>query len=101
MSIHGKMKQHRFKIFDQFRSLQTSGLLVCTDVMARGIDIADVDWVFQFDPPSNAAAFVHRCGRTARIGNRGTALIFLLPNEEAYVHFIEINQKVWHGTFPS
>ena len=34
--------------------------------MARGIDIADVSWVVQFDPPSNAEAFVHRCGRTAR-----------------------------------
>ena len=34
--------------------------------MARGIDIADVAWVVQFDPPSNAEAFVHRCGRTAR-----------------------------------
>ena len=44
----------------------TSGLLICTDVMARGIDIADISWVVQFDPPSNAEAFVHRCGRTAR-----------------------------------
>ena len=34
--------------------------------MARGIDIADISWVVQFDPPSNAEAFVHRCGRTAR-----------------------------------
>jgi ATP-dependent RNA helicase DDX55/SPB4 len=94
MSIHGKMKQQRYKIFEDFRKLQTTGLLVCTDVMARGIDIADIDWVLQFDPPSNAAAFVHRCGRTARIGNRGTAVVFLMPNESAYVPFIDINQKV-------
>ena len=38
--------------------------------MARGIDIADVAWVVQFDPPSNAEAFVHRCGRTAREDER-------------------------------
>ena len=45
-----------------------------------------LDWVFQCDAPSSAADFVHRCGRTARIGNRGTALAFLLPNEkEPYV----------------
>lgn len=94
MSIHGKLKTTRFKIFDKFRSLKTTGLLVCTDVMARGIDIADIDWVFQFDAPSCASDFVHRCGRTARIGNHGTALAFLLPNEEPYVHFIDINQKV-------
>ena len=93
MSIHGKLKTTRFKIFDKFRSLKTTGLLVCTDVMARGIDIADIDWVFQFDAPSCASDFVHRCGRTARIGNRGTALAFLQPNEEPYVHFIDINQN--------
>jgi ATP-dependent RNA helicase DDX55/SPB4 len=75
-------------------NLYISGILVCTDVMARGIDIPDVSWVLQFDPPSNAEAFVHRCGRTARCGNLGSAVLFLLPTEDAYVNFIEINQKV-------
>ena len=74
-AIHGK-KAKRDKVFDSFRKKAESGLLICTDVMARGIDIADVAWVVQFDPPSNAEAFVHRCGRTARIGNRGSALLF-------------------------
>ena len=88
------MKQNRYKIFDKFRKLEGDGLLVTTDVMARGIDIVDIDWVVQFDPPSNAAAFVHRCGRTARSGQRGSAVVLLQPNEEAYVQFIDINQKV-------
>ncbi|XP_040145503.1 ATP-dependent RNA helicase DDX55 isoform X3 [Ictidomys tridecemlineatus] len=70
-----------------------SGILVCTDVMARGIDIPEVNWVLQYDPPSNASAFVHRCGRTARIGHGGSALVFLLPMEESYVNFLAINQK--------
>ncbi|XP_045699232.1 ATP-dependent RNA helicase DDX55 isoform X2 [Phyllostomus hastatus] len=70
-----------------------SGVLVCTDVMARGIDIPEVHWVLQYDPPSNASAFVHRCGRTARIGHGGSALVFLLPMEESYVSFLAINQK--------
>uniref|UniRef100_A0A8C9S798 ATP-dependent RNA helicase n=1 Tax=Scleropages formosus TaxID=113540 RepID=A0A8C9S798_SCLFO len=39
------------------------------------------------------SAFVHRCGRTARIGNQGSALVFLLPMEESYVNFLSINQK--------
>ena len=39
------------------------------------------------------SAFVHRCGRTARVGKKGSALLFLLENESAYVDFIEINQK--------
>ncbi|XP_018894007.2 ATP-dependent RNA helicase DDX55 isoform X2 [Gorilla gorilla gorilla] len=92
MCIHGKMKYKRNKIFMEFRKLQ-SGILVCTDVMARGIDIPEVNWVLQYDPPSNASAFVHRCGRTARIGHRGSALVFLLPMEESYINFLAINQK--------
>ncbi|XP_038655398.1 ATP-dependent RNA helicase DDX55 [Scyliorhinus canicula] len=92
MCIHGKMKHKRNKIFTEFRQLQ-SGILVCTDVMARGIDIPEVDWVLQYDPASNASAFVHRCGRTARIGHHGSALVFLLPMEMAYVNFLSINQK--------
>lgn len=90
--IHGKMKHKRNSIFADFRKLK-SGILVCTDVMARGIDIPDVNWVLQYDPPSSASAFVHRCGRTARIGNYGNALVFLLPMEETYVNFLSINQK--------
>ncbi|KAK1328252.1 hypothetical protein QTO34_011824 [Cnephaeus nilssonii] len=92
MCIHGKMKFKRNKIFMGFRKLQ-SGILVCTDVMARGIDIPEVNWVLQYDPPSSASAFVHRCGRTARIGHGGSALVFLLPMEESYVNFLAINQK--------
>ena len=46
------------------------------------------------DPPSNAEAFVHRCGRTARIGNKGAAVLLLTPSEESYIDFLNINQKV-------
>ncbi|XP_068100703.1 ATP-dependent RNA helicase DDX55 [Hyperolius riggenbachi] len=92
LSIHGKMKHKRNKIFTEFRKLD-SGILVCTDVMARGIDIPEVNWVVQYDPPSSSCAFVHRCGRTARIGHHGSALVFLLPMEESYVNFLSINQK--------
>lgn len=53
-----------------------------------------MDWVLQWDPPSNAEAFVHRVGRTARQGEKGSAVIFLLEHEEAYVTFIEKNQRV-------
>ncbi|CAG5093785.1 Similar to CG9630: Probable ATP-dependent RNA helicase DDX55 homolog (Drosophila melanogaster) [Cotesia congregata] len=71
-----------------------NGILICTDVMARGIDIPEVDWVLQYDPPSSASNFVHRCGRTARIGHNGNALLFLLRTEDAYIEFIKRNQKV-------
>lgn len=92
-AIHGRMKQKRFKIFDKYRG-QKGGVLLCTDVMCRGVDIPQVDWVIQFDPPSHAESFVHRCGRTARSGLIGSAILLLLPEEEDYVKFIELNQKV-------
>ncbi|GLH01659.1 Probable ATP-dependent RNA helicase DDX55 homolog [Gryllus bimaculatus] len=88
-----KMKEARSKVFAEFRAAE-SGILLCTDVMARGVDIPEVHWVIQYDPPANAASFVHRCGRTARIGNYGSALVMLMPSEECYVDFIFRNQKV-------
>lgn len=93
LSIHGKMKKKRVKILSKFRELENV-ILLCTDVMARGVDIPEMDWVLQWDPPSNAAAFIHRVGRTARQGCEGNALIMLLPNEAAYVDFLSKNQKV-------
>jgi len=58
-ALHGKMKNKRYKVFDKFRYAQ-NGILICTDVMARGIDISDIDWVLQYDPPCMASSFVHR-----------------------------------------
>ncbi|KAB0791498.1 hypothetical protein PPYR_03298 [Photinus pyralis] len=92
-AIHGKMKEKRKKVLGDFSQAER-GLLICTDVLARGIDIPQVDWVVQWDPPASAAAFVHRIGRTARQGNEGSALIMLYESEEAYVDFIRRNQKV-------
>lgn len=59
LALHGKMKSKRYKIFDQFRQAE-NGILICTDVMARGIDISEINWVLQYDPPSTASSFVHR-----------------------------------------
>lgn len=92
-ALHGKMKEKRSAVLENFRN-SDKGLLLCTDVMARGIDIPEVDWVLQWDPPANASAFVHRIGRTARQGQEGSAVILLLQSEEAYVDFIQRNQKV-------
>ncbi|KAK6641207.1 hypothetical protein RUM44_012916 [Polyplax serrata] len=92
-SLHGKMGRKRHKVLESFRA-SDSGVLLCTDVMARGIDIPEVDWVIQFDIPTNSASFVHRVGRTARNGLPGSSLLFLLPSEDLYVDFIQKNQKV-------
>ncbi|XP_038891300.1 DEAD-box ATP-dependent RNA helicase 18 [Benincasa hispida] len=90
--LHGKMKQTaREKALASFVSL-SSGVLLCTDVAARGLDIPGVDCIVQYDPPQDPNVFVHRVGRTARLGREGNAIVFLLPKEEAYVEFLSIRR---------
>jgi ATP-dependent RNA helicase DDX18/HAS1 len=55
---------------------------------ARGIDIPDVDWIIQFDPPQWSDSFVHRIGRTARAGKEGKSLLFLTEPEFSYIEFL-------------
>nr|XP_048325765.1 DEAD-box ATP-dependent RNA helicase 18 isoform X3 [Ziziphus jujuba var. spinosa] len=79
ISLHGKMKQTaREKALASFTSL-SSGILLCTDVAARGLDIPGVDCIVQYDPPQDPNVFIHRVGRTARMGRQGSAIVFLLP----------------------
>ncbi|OAY46319.1 DEAD-box ATP-dependent RNA helicase 18 isoform X1 [Manihot esculenta] len=90
--LHGKMKQTaREKALASFTSL-TNGILLCTDVAARGLDIPGVDCIVQYDPPQDPNVFIHRVGRTARLGRQGSAIVFLLPKEEAYVEFLHIRR---------
>ncbi|XP_041991499.1 DEAD-box ATP-dependent RNA helicase 18-like [Salvia splendens] len=90
--LHGKMKQAaREKALASFTSL-SSGILLCTDVAARGLDIPGVDCIIQYDPPQDPNVFIHRVGRTARMGRQGTAIVFLLPKEEAYIEFLRIRR---------
>ena len=63
----------------------TGGVLFCTDVAARGVDIPDVDWIVQIHCPRDPAFFVHRVGRTARAGRKGGALLFVTEAESAYI----------------
>jgi len=62
----------------------TRGILLCTNVAARGLDMPSVTWIIQYHPTS-PIDYIHRIGRTARLGSIGRSLIFLLPNEAEYV----------------
>ncbi|CAG5118180.1 unnamed protein product [Candidula unifasciata] len=89
MCIHGKQKQtKRTQTFFQFCNAD-SGILLCTDVAARGLDIPQVDWIIQYDPPDDPKEYIHRVGRTARgEGAHGNALLFLNPQELAFLRFL-------------
>eukprot|EP00064_Thunnus_orientalis_P023657 superscaffoldBa00009169_g23910 len=85
LRLHGNMKQEeRSEVFQQF-SVSRSGVLLCTDVAARGLDLPQVTWIVQYTPPTAAAEYVHRVGRTARIGGQGSGLLFLTPAETAFI----------------
>ena len=86
--LHGNLPQHdRTQIYLQFKQSK-SGILFCTDVVARGMDFPSIDWIVQYDPPPEPKEYVHRVGRTARIGREGNALLFLLPSEEEYLNLL-------------
>lgn len=88
LKIHGKMKQGaRSKKFQQFKSKQ-NGILISTDVLARGADFENIDFIFQIDPPQNPEYFIHRVGRTARGFNTGKAILLINKREENYITFL-------------
>ncbi|KAL2915583.1 ATP-dependent rRNA helicase spb4 [Polyrhizophydium stewartii] len=92
-SLHGKMDpKRREAVYTKFTQAPSASALLCTDIAARGLDIPDVDWVVQFDPPQDPKAFAHRCGRTARLGRRGRAVVFLAPHEDTYVEFMRLRK---------
>ncbi len=91
--LHGGLDQSaRSKMLKEFRECRR-GVLLCTDVAARGLDLQGVTFSIQYDPPTGGQGeeleYVHRAGRTARLGEQGDALLFLLPSERAYQSKLE------------
>ncbi|KAL3155393.1 hypothetical protein ABBQ38_010952 [Trebouxia sp. C0009 RCD-2024] len=91
-ALHGKMKQQAREATMTAYSTGTAGCLLCTDVAARGLDIPDVQYIIQYDPPQDPSTFVHRVGRTARMGRAGKALVMLLPHETPYIDFLRLRK---------
>ena len=76
-AIHGDMTQaHRERVMRRFKEKRLR-VLVATNVAARGLDIPAVSHVINYDMPSNLEEYVHRIGRTARMGRPGTAIMFV------------------------
>ena len=90
--LHSKMQQRaRLKNFDRFRKdvenltenpSNPGAVLVCTDVGARGLDIPNVQNIVHYQMPENAEVYLHRCGRTARIGKEGLSFSLFAPEDE-------------------
>jgi len=111
--LHSKMQQRqRLKNLDRFKnavqktedravelgitagSAKDGAVLVCTDVAARGLDIPNVSNVLHYQSPYNAEIYVHRAGRTARIGKSGETLALLAPDDEKnFRHMCKVLEK--------
>ncbi|KAI1341692.1 P-loop containing nucleoside triphosphate hydrolase protein [Xylariaceae sp. FL0016] len=103
LDLHGNQKQQkRTNTFFEFTNA-TSGILICTDVAARGLDIPQVDFIVQLDPPSEPKEYIHRVGRTARGANgKGRSLLFLQPHETAFLaHLKEARVPIVEYDFPA
>ena len=90
LDLHGKQKQQkRTNTFFEFCNAK-QGILVCTDVAARGLDIPAVDWIVQFYPPDDPRDYIHRVGRTARgTQGKGKSLMFLTPSELGFLRYLK------------
>lgn len=92
-AIHGnKSQDSREKSLNSFRDGKIK-VLVATDVAARGIDIANISHVINYDIPSDPESYVHRIGRTARAGKKGVAISFCDPKDTLLLEEVEKSIK--------
>ena len=94
--MHGDLPQSdRDKIMKRFREGEIV-YLVATDVVSRGIDVTNISHIFNYDLPDDPEAYVHRIGRTGRIGKDGIAIAFVTPEQGEQLTAIEgfINRLV-------
>jgi ATP-dependent RNA helicase RhlE len=110
-AIHGDKSQNaRQRVLDAFKNKEV-GVLVATDIAARGIDIDQLPFVINFDLPNIPETYVHRIGRTGRAGNGGIAISFCGKDEHPYwkdiMKLIKVDVKTisdhpypWHSGSP-
>lgn len=92
--LHGDMTQSaRQRVMKSFREAKIQ-YLIATDVAARGLDITGVTHIFNYDIPETPEIYIHRIGRTGRMGDNGIAITFLTPKDEKLLHDIEQNIKM-------
>lgn len=88
-SMHGEMQQkERDEVMAEFRQ-GSSRVLITTDVWARGIDIANISLVINYDLPTNRENYIHRIGRSGRFGRKGVAINFVTVDDVRILRDIE------------
>jgi superfamily II DNA/RNA helicase len=92
--FHGELSQgKRTQVLQDFK-IKAVQVVVATDVAARGIDIAQLPVVVNYDLPRSAIDYTHRIGRTGRAGERGVAVSFVSADSEAHFRLIEKRQRI-------
>ncbi|MDB5228094.1 MAG: box helicase domain protein [Bacteroidota bacterium] len=102
-ALHGDIQQNlREKVVKQFKT-NKYGVLVATDVAARGLDIMDLTHVINYGLPQDSDSYVHRIGRTGRAGKEGKAIAIISPSERRKLQFVErlVKSKMKKGKLPS
>lgn len=99
-ALHGDMSQNiRDKVMNKFRRGEID-VLIATDVAARGLDVDDIDVVFNYDIPQDPEYYVHRIGRTGRAGREGIAYTFSSGRKSKNIRYIENKLKTRIDTIP-
>lgn len=94
VKLHGDMSQNsRQRVMRDFREGKYQ-YLVTTDVAARGLDISGVGHIYNFDVPETPEIYIHRIGRTGRMGEEGVAITFVAPKDESMLKDIEKTIKM-------
>jgi len=92
--LHGSMTQNaRQRVMKSFRNAKFQ-YLIATDVAARGLDITGVSHIYNYDIPESPEAYIHRIGRTGRMGDEGCAITFVAPRDEILLKAIESQIKL-------
>src|SRR6056297_2642872 len=101
-SMHGDMQQReRDRVLQRLRDRKLK-ILVATDVVGRGIDISTISHIVNYDVPQDSDDYVHRVGRTGRMGREGVAFTFIVPGEGDFLTSIEqrINKELIRDEIP-
>lgn len=94
--LNGDIRQRQRELTIERLKSGKINILVATDVAARGLDVDRISHVINYDIPYDTEGYVHRIGRTGRMGKKGEAIMFVAPREKRLLHAIEksTNQKI-------